>query len=321
MKKQTLFSKITAILLLAIFALSLVSCARGGGAADNYYPSMGDYESSGKDSVVGSGAANGSGLGDITVSGADNPNAKIIKTAEASVRTTDYETVMNAVFEKITALEGYTDKESFSGSSPYRYAYITIRIPAESLDEFKNELSEIATLTHYSAKKDDVTVAYAMLVARIDTLKLEIDVVKDLFEIAKAEGSISSIAELEGRLSDLQLDLAESEAKLQAYDNSIAYSTLYLTVNETKKTEPVAQEDPPTVFERIGANLKTNFKDIGNFFVEFFVFIVSALPYLVIIAVIVTAVILITVKKIKNRKVKKSEDTPSEEEKTNGENA
>ena len=202
-------------------------------------PDKGEMNSGSSDS--------GGGIGSLPSGGVDNPSAKIIKIADATVKTLDYDTFIDELYAKITEYSGYTDGESFRGSAPSRTATVTVRIPADSLDAFKSALSGMGTMTYYNANKIDVSLQYATLSARIETLEVEIGVVEDLFEIAKEEGNLDRIYTLEQRLTALKLDLAESRAEIAVYDNSIAYSTVNLTV---KEYEEVVEEEPESEEEK-----------------------------------------------------------------------
>ena len=264
------------------------SCSAANGSRPSY-----DY-AGGKDTGADY-ESDGNGIGSLPSGGIDNPNAKIIKIADATVNTEDYEGFIEALYAKITSYKGYTESDTLSGSSPNRRATITVRIPAADLDAFKNDLSGMGTMTYYSARKIDVSLTYSTLTARKDTLTLEIGVVEELFEIAKEDGNLDRISELEKRLSNLKLELAETNAEIAVYDNDIAYSTVNLSVYEKEIIEEPEEEPELGAFARIGVNLSKNLKDIGHFFVEFFVFFVSALPYIIIIGAVVTAIILLLV--------------------------
>ena len=305
MKKQTLSHRLRSfsVILILLFSVivSYTSCAKGGSAFDAEYNKSEIYQ----DSVVNTGSENG-GIGKLPSGGVDNPNAKIIKTASANIRTLTYDDFIEKTYSKITELGGYTDSESFSGSAPYRYAYIVVRIPADKLDSFKQELSALGTLTSYTADKQDVTLTYSTLKAKVDTLTLEAAAVEELFELAKASGNLSEISSLQSKLYDLRLEINQATAQLNSYDNSIAYSTVKLTVNETKEYVPVTEPEKKGAFQRIGENLKENLTDIGHFFVEFFVWFISAIPYLVIFGAIATGIVFLVTKR--KRKAKNNHD-------------
>ena len=310
MKKQTLSRSLSLLFVISILLISVLvsytSCAKGGSALDAIY----------QDSAPSASDSNG-GIGNLPSGGVDNPNAKIIKTASANIRTLTYDNFIEKTYLKITELGGYTDSESFSGSAPYRYAYIVVRIPADKLDSFKEELSALGTLTSYTADKQDVTLTYSTLKAKVDTLTLEAAAVEELFEIAKASGNLSEISSLQTKLYDLRLEINQATAQLNAYDNSIAYSTVKLTVNETKEYIPQPEPEKKGAFKRIGENLKENLTDIAHFFVEFFVWFVSAIPYLIIFGIIGSGIVFVIIslkRKAKNkRNVEEDEKTSASE--------
>lgn len=308
MKKKNLKLKATALILVLLMAISVfVSC---GAKSDNWSGGDAYMENSAPipgDKVDGS---NG-GLGTVPSGGIDNPSAKIIKKATAEMQTTEYDKFLTDLYTKITEFEGYTDGESFSGSGKYRRATVTIRIPAAKLEDFKAALSGLGTMTYYSATKQDVTLTYDILKSEVDTLTAEIVIVEELFEIAKASGDLARITEVEEKLTDLRLRIAKANAQLSVYDNSISYSTVNLTVYEKAVIEEPEPEPDPTAFQRIGKNLSNAFKGIGEFFVDLFVFIVSAIPYLLVIALFACIPAIIIIRKI-GKKSKKGADEKKE---------
>ena len=306
MKRQVLFTKFTIMLLVFVIgALCLASCgaSKDADSSEGYY--NGNSMENGSDSSDG-------GIGSIPSGGVDNPTAKIIKIAHAEMSTQEYDDFITTLYSKITEFGGYTDSETFSGGKTSRRASVTVRVPAEKLESFKEALSGLGTMNYYSADKQDVSLTYAVLQSEVETLTLEIGVVEELFEIAKGASDLTAISELEAKLTSLRLRLAEAQAKLSVYDNSIAYSTVYLTVYETLVKEPLPLPEEKGAFERIGENLIKAFKNIGNFFVEFFVFIISALPYLTVVAVVLAVPTTVIVIKKKKNKQKNSDESKQE---------
>ncbi len=303
MKKNNLFKRIlfSALLTLAL-AVMMIGCSKSGA----YDSGMNSDIGMAKPSIGDSGASSEqNGIGKLPEDGTGSPSDKIIKTVSTAITTTEYDALVEKLYAAITAVGGYTDNELINGSAPYRTAHITIRIPSEKLEEFKNVLSGLGTVTYYKANKVDVSLTYSTLKARVDTLTTEIGVIEELFEIAKTDGDISRISDLEKRLTDIKMQKAEAEAQLAVYDNSIAYSTVNLEINEVR--EYVAPEPEPELnaFQRIGRDFVANLKSIGNFFVEFFVWFVSSLPYIVIWVGIAAGALALVLKIRKTRATKK----------------
>ncbi|MBE6636011.1 MAG: DUF4349 domain-containing protein [Ruminococcaceae bacterium] len=290
MKRTKITGRIISALLITLaLLLTMIGCSKGGAYDSGMNSSLAEKPTIGDPGHSG-GSSDSGGIGKLPEDGSDSPSDKIIKTVTTSMSTTEYDSLVEKLYEAIKAVGGYTDNERISGSTPYRTANITIRIPAEKLEEFKSVLSGLGNVTYYNASKVDVSLTYSTLKARVDTLTTEIGVIEELFEIAKADGDISRISELERRLTDIKMQKAEAEAQLAVYDNSIAYSTVNLEINEVR--EYVAPEPEPELnaFQRIGKDFVRNLKNVGNFFVEFFVWFVGSLPILVIWAGVLTGI-------------------------------
>ena len=315
MKRTKITGRILSALLITLALLmTFIGCSKGGAYDSGINGSLSEKPMIGAPEYSG-GSSNSDGIGKLPEDGTANPSDKIIKTVTTSMSTTEYDSLIEKLYEAIKTVGGYTDNERISGSAPYRTANITIRIPAEKLEEFKTVLSGLGNVTYYNASKVDVSLTYSTLKARVDTLTTEIGVIEELFEIAKADGDISRISELERRLTDIKMQKAEAEAQLAVYDNSIAYSTVNLEVNEVR--EYVAPEPEPELnaFQRIGRDFVNNLKRVGNFFVEFFVWFIGSLPIIMIWVAIGAAALTLFIK-LRRARAEKNKNTDADDETT-----
>jgi len=236
---------------------------------------------------------------------------KIITTLNITAQTEDMDPLLESINAKITQLGGYMEaQEIYNGSSydnyRYRNAYLTIRIPAKDLDSFVALVEENANVVRQSTSTENVTLTYVGVQSRITALETEQARLLEL--LAKAE-NMEDLLLIESRLTEVQAELEEYTSRLRVLDNKIGYSTIHLDLEEVKEYTPV-EEEPETVWQRIGKGLSRNIKNIGKGFVNFFVWLVVALPYLVIIGGI-AAVVIIIIKKT-NKKSKKSPPKPEE---------
>ena len=96
------------------------------------------------------------------------------------------------------------------------------------------------------------------------------------------------------------------ESTLRTFDNQVDYATVTLYVNEVDREVPAAQ----TMWQEIGGNLTEAVSDIGLFFRNAFVFLVSASPYLIVFVgipgLILFLLIWISVKRHRKKKVLKA---------------
>lgn len=237
-------------------------------------------------------------------------NQKIITTLNLSAQTEEMDPLLEKINAKITQLGGYMESQEIYNGSTYnsyrhRYAYLTIRIPADQLQSFVALVQEQANVVSQSTTTENVTLTYVGIESRITALETEQTRLLEL--LAKAE-NMEDLLLIESRLTEVQAELEEYSSRLRVMDNKINYSTIHLDLEEVKEYTPV-EDEPKTVWERIGSGLSDNLKDIGNGFVDFFVWLVVAVPYLIIIGVIATVVILV-IKKATKRKEKKQPPKP-----------
>lgn len=320
--------KLIAILLsVMMVAALLVGCSAAkneSAAADNYYAyssTTGAAYESGSGSVAnrypGSGTdtevaedsfSTGSSPDHVTVTPISQ---KLVRTIRISTETEDLDALLQEIDAKIVALEGYAEnREVYNGSSSavrrYRHATLTIRIPAEKLNSFIGEVTGISNVTSSSETVEDITLNYVDVNSRV--LALETEQTRLLELLAKAE-TMDDLLQIEDRLTDVRAELERYNSQLRLMDSLVNYSTVHLEISEVKEYTVVTE--PETVWDRISTGFMNNLKNLGNFFVNLFVFLVAALPYLVIIAG-VTIVIILLCRKRKNKKRK--ETPPAEKE-------
>jgi len=235
---------------------------------------------------------------------------KLIRKIYLDAETEDLDALLEAVMEKINQLGGYVEQQEIYHGSPsaqrrYRRGTLTIRIPAEKLNEFVTKVTEESNIVSSNETTDDVTLTYVAIQSRITALETEQTRLLEL--LAKAE-TTRDLLEIEERLTEVRTELEEITSQLRVMDNQVNYGTVNLSVSEVKEYTVV--EEPETVWQRIGTGFKQSLKSIGNGFTEIFVFIVANLPHLVLWAIAGVGIWLIIRIARKKKKTKKTDTTP-----------
>lgn len=248
---------------------------------------------------------------------------KLIKTVDMNVETQNFDELMSTIQSRVSELGGYIENmNTYNGSAYYggnstRNADMTIRIPKDELDGFLNTVSGISNVVRRSDSVEDITLAYVDLESHKNALRTEQERLLSFLEQAE---TIEEIITIEQRLSDVRYQLESMESRLRTYDNQVDYSTIYLYVEEVEIFTPVEEE---TVGERISAGFMESLDNIGTGFVEFGIWFVVHIPYLVMWAILITVVILIIVWKTRrSRKSARSKeaDRSIEDNKSNTDN-
>ena len=231
-------------------------------------------------------------------------NRKLIQTVNMQVETENLDTVLQQVDARIAELGGYVESSNIQNGSAYssrrhRSASLTVRIPAEDLDAFVDRVGEISNIVSNQKTVKDVTLSYVATESRMKALQAEETRLLEL--MAKAE-NLSDLLTVEQRLTEVRTELEQVTSALRVYDNQVDYATIHLNVSEV--TEYTQVTEPETVWQRIGAGFVKSLKGVGNFLEELFVFVVVAIPYLVLTGAILF-VIQFLIRLKKRRKAKK----------------
>ena len=229
-------------------------------------------------------------------------NQKLVRKVWLTGETDELDTLLQQVDQKISALSGYAESREVYHGSPsatrrYRRATLTIRIPVAQLDQFVSHVTELSNIVSSNETADDITLNYVATQSRITALQTEHDRLLEL--LAKAE-NMSDLLKIEQRLTSVRADLEEVTSKLKLYDNMVDYGTVYLELSEVKEFTDVTE--PETVWQRIGKGFMESLSDLGNFFVELFVFVVVGIPYFIILGVVIVVVVLLLKRRRKKEK-------------------
>lgn len=244
--------------------------------------------------------------------GATPQNQKLIRTIRLSAETEDMDVLLSQVEKRIGELNGYVEaREIYNGSmynsKRYRRANLTIRIPAANLDSFVSHVGEVSNITNNTETTDDVTLQYVSIESRIKALKIEEE---RLLELLSKADNMSDLLTIESRLTDVRYELENITSQLRVLENKVNYGTIHLEVSEVVEyTEP----EPESDWQRMCKNFVESVKDVGNGLKEFFIWLVGATPYLMLIGVITGGIFLIIFFSVRRKMKKKAAQQKTDE--------
>lgn len=190
-----------------------------------------------------------------------------------------------------------TAADEYSGGS----AWLTLRIPAEKLDETVKKLGELGKVDDFQTSSANVTTQVTDLEAQISTLRASTSRIEALLDQAE---DIADIIALETELADRQGRLEGLEARQRGLNDQVSMSTIELSLT----TEPIVEvDDDPTSF---WDGLVAGWNGLLAFLSGFLVVLGVLLPWLVLLAVLVLAVV-IPVRVSSKRKADRALSTPA----------
>ena len=235
---------------------------------------------------------------------------KWIITMDINVETEDLDALMVQLEQTISGLNGYVEDQNIHNGSNYasrryRSANLTVRIPADSVDAFTNEIAGITNVVSQNLRREDITLQYVATSSRVTALETEEARLLEL--LAEAE-NMSDLLEIEARLTDVRYELERHASQLRLYDNQVDYATIYLNISEVQEYTPVEE---PTFFERIKLTFSHALEGLGDGIVDLTVFLVGNSPYLLVFGLLGVVIVKLAKhsgKSVKFRRNNKKED-------------
>lgn len=222
---------------------------------------------------------------------------KIIRTASLTLKTQVFDEDLSSLKELANQYAGRVEYLSVSGdvaAGTLRTAYITLRIPQESLDEFLAQSEGIARVTSQQESSQDVSESYYDTASR---LAAQQEKMKRLLALMEMTTSVSELVEVESALSDTQYWIDYYTGQLQGYDSRVSFSSVDVTLREIT----VAQSEDITLWQRIENALSDSFTAGVDFLKDMVVFLIAALPWLLVCG-LAAGVVTLVVKRKKARK-------------------
>lgn len=250
-----------------------------------------------------------SGAGSNAESAADTAsiplpeNRKWVITMSLTAETENLTDAMGLLAEKIQESGGYVESQSISGtavnSGRSPSAYITVRIPAEQLDSFVEDVSGMTNVVSSSRYVEDITLRYTDTEGRVKALQTEEARLLELMEQAE---TMSDLLEIEERLTEVRYQLENYTSTLRLYDNQVDYATLDLTLREVEKFTPPEKQG---FWQKVTSGLADSIVDLGQGIVDFVAWVLIELPYLVLVGLLGWLTVFLTRRSIKKRRAKK----------------
>jgi hypothetical protein len=179
-----------------------------------------------------------------------------------------------------------------AGGAPY--AYITVRIPAQSFDEALAQLQKLGRVRELSTSTDDVTAHIVDLRARLRHYRA---VEERLLSFLDKADTVAAALAVQDRIDRTQLMVEEIEAQLKQLDETVAYSTLSISLSERGHAVTAVDDDATGFWGAITNSLRL----VGDGFRWIGVALGAALPFLVVFGA-VAAIVIVLARRIYRRR-------------------
>jgi hypothetical protein len=237
-------------------------------------------------------AGNGSAAATSNVTNAILDERKIIRSANLAINVDNFDDAYNNINSIILGIgfiqesninsDRYYDDESQSYKT-VKNGTVVLRVSKDKFDSVINSLKGIGEVYNESINGQDVTDQYVDTESRIRLLKLE---------QSKLEAYLSKIDELdeifkiESRLTEIRQDIERLTGNLNKLSSLVELSTITLTINEKYPGYEIKPKNI-TYGQRLLNHLKSSLEDVVIFLGDLLVFIVGAIPVLIVLGLFV----------------------------------
>lgn len=215
----------------------------------------------------------------------EDNSRKVIKRASLTVETIGYDDTLNGIASLTESLGGYIENSNLMGKGygnsnfQSRRANYTVRIPKKNFDEFLNKMSTISNILQKQISGEDITSQYIDTEARLTTLKVREERV---LELLKKAAKLEDMLQLEKELSTIRYEIETLTGSLKKMDNLVELTTVYIEVIEVSQITKV-EGMPKSLWEKTALVFKQSLTSLGRILQSIYLFLVGAIPYLVII--------------------------------------
>lgn len=247
---------------------------------------------SGVESGVNSGVTETTPEAEITLA-----EEKLVYTCDITIETTEYKDSMAKLYEVIDSYDGIIQSsyERDSNSNWYYTDYaktrgtlassLSVRVPSKNYKAMVESLGNIGQVTSKSSEVENISQKYYDTSTRVEALEIE---QARLLEMLSNASEIESMIAIEARLSEVESDLMSLKTEIKYMDMDVAYSYVYVNVNEVMEyTEQDVPVKTNKFVDRLINQLSNTWRGLLNNLEGLLFIIIGIAPYLVIIGLAV----------------------------------
>lgn len=306
MKKNLTLRIFTLAAALLVALVTLASCSADVPSGDMVPDFSPDQNTAG-------GMEGGSSDGTLTGGLNGDYDRKIIRTVTMSCETKAYDDAITTVMTALNAYGGYVESSNTTGTGfedvkhSERRATYTLRVPAEKLDAFLEDLrkDEGIRILSQNATSSEITATYYDTVSRLETLQAEKASLTAMLEGFTDYSDITSMLKVQERLYNVIEEIEALQTKLNLYDGQVAMSTVHLTLREVIVYTETVDPDP-TFGQRVKDAFVESWTDFGRGWQNFFVWLIGAFPTLLVVVGIHAGIFFIIYSSVKRGRKKRA---------------
>jgi len=220
----------------------------------------------------------------------------LIYSCDMSIDVLDFDDAVYRIHDLINRYNGFLERENYNdGGSTSKWQYsdeqkwknlsAVIRIPSADYESFCRDAEAIGDMRSKNASVQNLTTEYSDLKTTLSIYEAKEKRYLDILSELKSE---QDAIEVENELTNIQIEIAKIKTRMNNIENDVAYSYVYLTLNEVREyTEKPVVERTDTFGQRF-KNTVSRTWDSFLYFLENLLFVlIRLLPYLLLVGLII----------------------------------
>ncbi|HBB72536.1 MAG TPA: hypothetical protein DCZ71_08025 [Ruminococcus sp.] len=240
----------------------------------------------------------------------------LVYSCDMSIDVLEFDDSVSDLHKYINMHKGFLESENYSdGGSSGKWQYAddqkwksltaVIRVPSSEYEEFCNDLAGIGDLRRKNANVENLSTEYSDLKTTLSIYEAKEQRYLDILAEIKDQSEALSV---ENELTDIQIEIAKLKTRMNDIENDVAYSHIYLTMNEVREYQQTPTEVQTDTFgQRLGNTVNKTWNGFLSFMEGLLFVLISILPY-ALVAGIVVLIIMGIRKKLHPRVEKKKKE-------------
>lgn len=214
---------------------------------------------------------------------------KLVRTVDLEIAVKDTETAAQQIQALATSLGGFVSDVNAQRSESLMHYEITVRVPANRLDEALAGLRKLAVrIDREKLSTEDVTDRFVDLSAQVRNLQATETELRGLLAESRERGrKVDDVMAIYHELTSIRGQIEQIQGQINALEKLAALSTVHLSVRPDSVAAPIVRGDEWRPAETMRTSLRTLVKVIQNLADVAIVVVIVILPVILPILLLV----------------------------------
>lgn len=206
---------------------------------------------------------------------------KIIRNAKLAIKSNDLDKDLKNLEAKIKEMGGYVASSTADKrNEASRWAQMSIRLPAEHLEEFMIYCQTGFKVEEIGTSSQDVTEEYMDLQARIDNAKREEGRLVELLE--NRTGKLQDVLEVERELARVREYIESMQGKIRYFDNRVGLSTVEIQIRQEKAIKEIESSWTSELWTGLRDTMVQSIRVLARSVSGVIIFIAAVVPWVIV---------------------------------------